>query len=102
MNRLATVRPDNRGALRIVLDHLSERSDGHEYTIRTTRSDDGKRYEHKDRTEYGAALDMLRDTAYGSVLIARALTDIARDDNLPIKAVDESAIRKSRDREGIK
>lgn len=79
-NRLAATPRDNRGALTIVLDHLHD-----------TNPD-----------EFNAAIDMLADRAYGPTIIARALTDIARDDNLPIKNVDESAIRKYRDREGIK
>ena len=80
MNRLAATPRDNRGALTIVLDHLHD----------------------TNQTEFNAAIDMLNDRAYGPVIIARALTDIARDDHLPIKNVDESAIRKYRDREGIK
>ena len=80
LNRLATTPRDNRGALVIVLDHLHD----------------------TNQDEFNTAIDMLADRAYGPTVIARALTDIARDDNLPIKNVDESAIRKYRDREGIK
>src|SRR5699024_2247877 len=80
LNRLAATPRDNRGALTIVLDHLHD----------------------TNQDEFNAAIDMLADRAYGPTIIARALTDIARDDKLPIKNVDESAIRKYRDREGIK
>lgn len=80
MNRLAATPRDNRGALTIVLDHLHD-----------TNTD-----------EHATAINMLNDTAYGPTNIARALTNIARADNLPIKIVNESAIRKYRDREGIR
>ena len=80
MNRLANTPRDNRGALTIVLDHLHD--------------------SHPE--EFETAIDQLNDRAYGPTVIARALSDIARDDNLPIKNVDESAIRKYRDRKGIK
>src|SRR5699024_8222450 len=80
LNRLAATPRDNRGALTIVLDHLHD----------------------TNQDEFNAAIDMLADRAYGPTIIARAVTDIARDDNRPVKNVDESAIRKYRDREGIK
>ena len=80
MNRLAATPRDNRGSLTIVLDHLHDT--------------------HPD--EHATAINMLNDIAYGPTVIARALTDIARDDNLPIKIVNESVIRKYRDREGIR
>lgn len=80
MNRLAATPRDNRGALTIVLDHLHD-----------TNTD-----------EFDTAINQLADRAYGPTVLARALSDIARADKLPIKNVDESAIRKYRDREGIK
>src|SRR5699024_8134494 len=59
LNRLATTPRDNRGALVIVLDHLHD----------------------TNQDEFNTAIDMLADRAYGPTVIARALTDIARDDN---------------------
>lgn len=80
MNRLATTPRDNRGALVIVLDHLHD----------------------TNPEEFNTAIDQLADRAYGPTVLARALSDIARADNLPITHVDESSIRRYRNTKGIK
>lgn len=91
-NRLATIKPDNRGALRAVLDHLNDRSGG-EYQVE--RDPDNPHIQNEVLTEYGTALEMLNDPAYGNTQVADALTLIAREDNLGV-IVNEAAIRRWR------
>lgn len=91
-NRLATIKPDNRGALRTVLDHLADADNGERYVRDEHEAIIHDEHGNAVHTDYGLATHWLASPEYGATQIADELTRYARDTNLGVR-IGEKAIR---------